>query len=50
MKNKVTSPEKYRREVDVEMGEINLDSEPMVQGGDRDIFTIDEEAEQAIGK
>jgi hypothetical protein len=50
MKNKVTSPEKYRREIDVEMGDVSLDSEPMVQGGDRDIFTIDEEAEQTIGK
>ena len=50
MKNKVTSPEKYRREIDVEMGDVSLDSEPMVQGGDRDIFTIDEEVEQTIGK
>ena len=47
MKNKVTCPEKYRREMDIELGDIHLDSEPMVPPDSvtRDIFTIEEESE-----
>jgi len=45
MRNKVTCSERYKRDMEAELSELNPDSEPMVPQSDREIFSIDEEQE-----
>lgn len=47
MRNKVTCPERYKRDVEMEEASMDTDMQPMVPHSDKEMFTIEEEQAEA---
>lgn len=44
MRNKVTSPDRYKRDVEMELAVLDPDTQPMVPESDKSMFSIEEES------